>query len=79
MIKFWPKAQSAGSFFYNNRKIIQDHNNTLLLLLLLLLLLEPASQAQMEETKFCHKLLSQPHKHLLHVKLKNKLRVATND
>ena len=31
------------------------------------------------ENEIVYELLSQPHKHLLHGKLKNKLREATND
>ena len=45
---------------------------------LLLLLLKPAAQAQVKK-KIVHKFLSQPHKHLRHVNLKNKLRDATKD
>ena len=38
-----------------------------------------SSTGQSKKHKIIYKLLTQPHKHLRHLKLKNKLREATND
>ena len=51
----------------------------IIIIIIVIIIIKTSSTGQSEKNKIVYKLLTQPHKHLHHRKLKNKLGEATND